>query len=104
MAIPSGYQPIPGSAGPPMAGSTLVGPLDSNQVLSTTLVLHPRPGSAALPDVANWQSTPPAKRSFLNADEIAQRYGAASADLAAVTSFVPARESKCSAAIWAGAA
>ncbi|MGC2638799.1 MAG: S53 family peptidase [Acidobacteriaceae bacterium] len=88
MTVPSGYQPLAGSQRPRPAGATLVGPLAPATNLSATLLLRQRPGSPALPDLSYWQQIPPGRRTFLSPDELTQVYGAAPAEISAVTTFV----------------
>jgi hypothetical protein len=88
MTVPSGYQPLAGSQRPRPASATLVGPLAPTTNLSATVLLRQRPGSPALPDLSYWQQIPPGRRTFLSPDELTQVYGAAPADISAVTTFV----------------
>jgi kumamolisin len=88
MTVPSGYQPLAGSQRPRPASATLTGPLATSANVAATLLIRPRPKSPALPDLAYWQQTPPGQRRFLSSDEITQVYGAAQADVDAVTTFV----------------
>ena len=88
MTVPSGYQPLAGSQRPRPASATLVGALAATTNLSATLLLRQRPGSPALPDLSSWQQSPPGRRTYLSPDELTQVYGAAPADISAVSTFI----------------
>ena len=83
MAIPDGYSALDGSARPRPDTHRLVGPVEPDKVIGVTLILRPRPGSPPLPDL----STRPGRPRVMSADDYAQTYGAADADLDAVTAF-----------------
>jgi kumamolisin len=87
MSVPPGYQLVPGGERPLMKDSKQLGPLDPSAELSVTMLLRPRPGSPPLPDIAHWEQNPPGQRNFLSPDQFTQQYGAARADIDAVTRF-----------------
>jgi hypothetical protein len=81
MAVPDGYSALDGSERPRPDAHRLVGPVEADQVIGVTLILRPRPGSPPLPGL----DARPGQ--VLTADEYARVYGAAQADLDAVTAF-----------------
>lgn len=81
--------PLPGSERPRPAAHRLVGPVKPDEVIGVTLLLRPRPGSPPLPGLSDWQAGSPR---ILSPDEYAATYGAADADLDAVTAFAAAHE------------
>ena len=83
MASPDGYSALDGSERPRPDAHRLVGPVEADKVIGVTLILRPRPGSPPLPSL----DAPPGRPRILTADEYAQTYGAAEADLDAVTAF-----------------
>jgi len=86
--IPKGYQKLSGSERPRSSAAKFLGPLDPSEIVSATLVLRHKPGSPPLPDHQHWENTPIGQRQFLSPTQYADTYGAAQADLDAVTSFV----------------
>ena len=83
MAVPPRYAALDGSERPRPDAHQLVGPVEADKVIGVTLILRPRPGSPPLPGL----DAPPGRPRVLSADEYAQTYGAAEADLDAVTAF-----------------
>ncbi|CAG4928584.1 S53 family peptidase [Paraburkholderia saeva] len=64
-----------------------VGPVDADKEIAVTLIVRPRPGGPPLPDLEHWQATPPHRRRYPAPDEYAASYGAAQADIDAITAF-----------------
>src|SRR5579863_7304682 len=87
MAVPAGYQPLPGSERPQVAGSTLTEPVEGAERIGFTVLLRQRPGGPDLHNFEHWQNTPPGKRKFLSVEEFTGSYGAAGEDLEAVAEF-----------------
>jgi Pro-kumamolisin, activation domain len=83
--------PLAGSERPRPATHRLIGPVEAGQEIGVTLVVRPRPGSPALPDLEYWQATPPGRRRFLSPEEYARVHGAAQDDLDLVGDFAAAR-------------
>jgi hypothetical protein len=83
MTVPDGYLALDGSERPRPDGHQLVGPVPADQVIGVTLLVRPRPGSPPLPVPGARQGRPP----VLSPDEYARSFGAAPADLDAVTAF-----------------
>ncbi|MBV8586382.1 MAG: hypothetical protein JO308_08860, partial [Verrucomicrobia bacterium] len=89
--MPENYEPLPGSERIRPVTHRLVGPADPAEEIGVTLIIRPRPGSPPLPDLEYWQTTPPGQRRILSTSEYAATYGAAQADLDAVTAFAVAQ-------------
>jgi len=88
MAPKPGRTALAGSERPRPTAHKLVGPVDPDEVVGVTLLLRPKPGSPPLPGFGDWQAGRPR---ILSLDEYAAIYGAAEADLNAVTSFAAAQ-------------
>jgi kumamolisin len=85
--IPAGYQRLEKSERHIAPNARCVGPADPNETLSVTVCVRRRPDGPPMPDLNYWIKTPPGQRQFLSNEEFATRYGAAQADLDAVTKF-----------------
>ncbi len=72
------------------AGHVLVGLVDPDTRIGVTVLVRRKPGSPPLPDLADWQATPPGRRRFLTPDKYANTYGASQEDIDAVTAFAGA--------------
>src|ERR1700722_7188022 len=83
MAIPDRYSALDGSDRPRPGAHRLAGPVEADRVIGVTLMLRPRPGSPPLPGL----DVPPGRPRVWSAAEYARTYGAAQADLDAVTAF-----------------
>src|SRR3974390_1138418 len=66
--LPTGYQPLEGSARQMAPGARLIGPADPNEPLSVTIVVRRH---APLPNLEDWQAVPPEKRTYLSREEFA---------------------------------
>jgi Pro-kumamolisin, activation domain len=87
MARKRGRTPLAGSERARPKTHKLLGPVADEEAIGVTVVVRARPDSPPLPDLEDWQRTPPGERSFLSPEEYAQRHGAAAEDLAAVAAF-----------------
>jgi hypothetical protein len=83
MAIPDGYSALDGSERPRPDTHRLVGPVQADEIIGVSLILRPRPGSPPLPGL----DAQPGQARILTPEEYARTYGAAEADLDAVTAF-----------------
>lgn len=78
---------LAGSARPRPQSHKFIGKLAPNILIGVTLVIRKRPGTPALPTLADWQATPLARRKFLTPKQFAATYGALTADLHQVADF-----------------
>jgi Pro-kumamolisin, activation domain len=83
MAIPDGYSALDGSERPRPDTHRLVSPVEAGKAIGVSLILRPRPGSPPLPGL----DARPGQARILTPEEYARTYGAAEADLDAVTAF-----------------
>jgi 6-phosphogluconolactonase len=90
LPVPAGFQRLDGTERRRGRNSTLLGPADPKEAVDITIVVRRRLGGLPMPDIGHWQKTPLAQRKSLSVDEFAKRYGAAQADLDAVSAFVTA--------------
>jgi kumamolisin len=70
--------------------SQLVGPADTNEVISVSVRVRPRPDAPALPDTSDLASAPVSSRQYMSREEFANLYGAAADDLKQITDFAKA--------------
>jgi hypothetical protein len=89
--VSKNHHQLAGSERPRPSSHKLIGPADAAELIGITLVVRPRPGSPALPDLEHWQATPLSKRRYLTPEEYARRHGAADEDLAAAAAFAKSK-------------
>ena len=91
MAIPAGYEPLPGSERPQEPGSALIGPVEKAERVAVTLLLRTRPDAPEEHGLEHWQNTPPGKRQFLSAEQYMQTYGSTEENVKAVSDFLKSK-------------
>jgi kumamolisin len=89
MAVPTGYRAVPHSEKTPAAGAHKVGPVNPKDVITVSIRVRPQPEHAAL-DLGSLAAAPHTERKHVSREEFARLYGAAEADLNAVTAFAQA--------------
>jgi kumamolisin len=88
--IPSGYARLDKSERGLVPDSQLVGPADTNEVISVSVRVRRRPNAETLPDIGDLTSTPASSRRSISREEFANLYGAGPDDLKKVTDFATA--------------
>jgi kumamolisin len=88
--FPSGYARLEKSEQDLEPNSQLVGPADTNEVISVSVRVRPRPDAPALPEMSDLASTPVSSRQYMSREEFANLYGAAADDLKQITDFAKA--------------
>jgi kumamolisin len=83
--VPSGYVRLEKAP-----NSQLVGPADTNEVISVIVRVRRGSDAPALPDMSDLASTPGSSRQYMSREEFANRYGAAPDDLKKITDFAKA--------------
>ncbi len=83
--------PLPGSERPQIKGSTLLGPVEANELITVAVIVRQKPGSPEVPDLQHWQDTPPEERTYLSAEEFFARHGAAAEEVGRVADYLKNR-------------
>jgi hypothetical protein len=91
MARPNEAHPLPGSERPQIKGSTLVGGVEADEHMTVAVIVRQKPGSAEVPDLEHWQSTPPDKRVYLSQEEFFERHGAVKEEVDRVADYLKER-------------
>jgi kumamolisin len=86
-SLPDGYRYVAGSERKPARGARRVNPADPGERLTVSVYVRRNPGAPPLDEFEHWMETPPGRRRFLTRQQMADAYGAAEADLEAVTQF-----------------
>jgi kumamolisin len=88
--VPSGYARLEKSERDLVPNSQLVGPADTNEVISVSVRVRRHPDAPALPDMSDLASTPVSSRQYMSGEEFTNLYGAGPDDLKKVTDFATA--------------
>jgi kumamolisin len=88
--VPSGYARLETSERDLVPNSQLVGPADTNEVISVSVRVRRGSDAPALPDMSDLASTPGSSRQYMSREEFANLYGAAPDDLKKITDFAKA--------------
>ena len=83
--------PLPGSERPLIKGSTLLGPVESNEPITVAVIARQKPGSPEVPDLDYWENTPPGQRVYLSSEEFFERHGAAKEEVDRVADYLKDR-------------
>src|SRR5207249_4399740 len=86
MAIPTGYRAIPHSEKVPASGAHKIGPVDPKEVISVSIRVRQRTDTSPLA-IETVAAAPHGERKHVSREDFARMYGAAQADLDAVTAF-----------------
>jgi hypothetical protein len=87
--VPSGYARLEKSERDLVPNSQLIGPADTNEVISVSVRVRRGSDAPALPDMSDLASTPGSSRQYMSREEFANLYGAAPDDLKAWSAQPP---------------
>ena len=87
MSNPENQTPVPGSERAPLPGARVVGAADPNERIEVTVLVRPRPSSAAPLSVEDLGAQLPGERRHLSREEYEAAQGADPEDLAQVEAF-----------------
>src|SRR5579859_3102049 len=79
--------PVPGSERAPLPGARVVGAADPNERIEVTVLVRPRPSSAAPPSIEDLGARLPRERQPLSREEYEAAQGADPADLTQIEEF-----------------
>ncbi|HWD98019.1 MAG TPA: protease pro-enzyme activation domain-containing protein, partial [Bryobacteraceae bacterium] len=85
--IPAHYRVLDKSRRRPRAGARIVGPADTNEIITTSVRVRRRPDAPALPDSSELAATPRGERQYISREDFAAHYGAAQEDLDKIAAF-----------------
>ena len=89
--IPDGYMRMEGSERKPAPGAQIVGPANSKEKISVTILLRRRPDGSPMPSVDSFRIGPAHRGGRIPSDEFAAKYGASPEDLGRAKDFVESR-------------
>lgn len=91
MARQNESQPIPGSERPQIKGSTLLGRIEAQEIITIAITVRQKPGSKEIPGLDYWQSTPPDKRVYVSQEDFFERHGADRAEVDRIADYLKDR-------------